>query len=107
MVRPRVSVTAAFTAAPMWATFHPQPLADAVEDHDRVVDGIARDGEQRGHHVKVEVVAGQAQCCHGDYQVVRGGNGRLGTAIIFTVASLIKYTDFPGSESDLTSREWP
>jgi ABC-type antimicrobial peptide transport system permease subunit len=25
-----------------------------------------------------------------------------GTAIIFTVASLIKYTEFPGSESDLT-----
>jgi putative ABC transport system permease protein len=26
----------------------------------------------------------------------------VGTAIIFTVASLIKYTEFPGSESDLT-----
>jgi predicted permease len=28
----------------------------------------------------------------------------LGTAIVFTAASLIKYTEFPGSESDLTLR---
>jgi ABC-type antimicrobial peptide transport system permease subunit len=26
----------------------------------------------------------------------------VGTAIVFTMASLIKYTEFPGSESDLT-----
>ena len=26
----------------------------------------------------------------------------VGTAIVFTAASLIKYTEFPGSESDLT-----
>jgi hypothetical protein len=56
----------------------PQPLAHAVKDHDRVVDRVARDGEQRGHHVEVELVAGEAQCRHRDYQVVRGGNGRAG-----------------------------
>jgi ABC-type antimicrobial peptide transport system permease subunit len=28
----------------------------------------------------------------------------IGTAIVFTAASLIKYTEFPGSESDLTLR---
>ena len=28
----------------------------------------------------------------------------LGTAIVFTAATLIKYTEFPGSESDLTLR---
>jgi ABC-type antimicrobial peptide transport system permease subunit len=26
----------------------------------------------------------------------------IGTAVVFTAASLIKYTEFPGSESDLT-----
>ena len=34
-----------------------QRLADAVVDHDRVVQAVAEDREQRGQHVQVELEA--------------------------------------------------
>jgi hypothetical protein len=77
-VRPSVSVTAPLTAASIVPPHRLQPLADAVEDHDRVVDRVARHREQSGDHVEVEVVSGQAQHRDGDDEVVNGCDGGAG-----------------------------
>ena len=51
-------------------------LADAVEDDDRVVDREADEGQERGDHRQVDLVADERHGPQGDQHVVDQGDDR-------------------------------
>ena len=80
IVRPSVWLTLVLTICSSEARrMRAEVLAHAIEDHDRVVDRVAGDGQDRRDDVQREVVAEERQQRERDEHVVqRRGDGADG-----------------------------